>query len=107
MEARDYQITARIRHLLHRRAVDSSSLEFGSVDGVAYLRGPIRRLPGAADAGRAASKIGSLLGRLEEDLRRIEGVHSIVLDVRGYKKVKGEWKRQAVTETGGFSSSSM
>lgn len=90
MEARDFQITAKIRRVLQRRAVDSSNVEYGSVDGVAYLRGPIRRLPGTPP-GDAASRLGSLLVKIEDELGRIDGVHSVVLDIPGFEKVRGEW----------------
>ncbi|MBD3337352.1 MAG: hypothetical protein GF355_17705, partial [Candidatus Eisenbacteria bacterium] len=46
MGENDFQITAHIRRILQRRSVDPSALEFGSVDGVAYLRGRLERLPG-------------------------------------------------------------
>jgi hypothetical protein len=95
MESRDFQITAKIRRLLLRRSVDFSPLEFGSVDGVAYLRGAIHRLPGAGGPSTKGSPMGALLSRLEEDLGRIEGVHSVVFQVPGYKKVEGEWKKVA------------
>jgi hypothetical protein len=92
MGARDYQITARIRRVLLRRSVDAGPLEYGSVDGVAYLRGPIRRLPGSVESSPSSPRMGSLLTRLEEDLERIDGVHGVVLEVPGYRKVDGEWK---------------
>lgn len=92
MGARDFQITARIRRVLLRRSVDDGPLEFGSVDGVAYLRGPIRRLPGTMDFTQSTPRMGSLLTRLEEDLERIDGVYGVVLEVPGYRKVDGEWK---------------
>ena len=106
MESRDFQITARIRQILIRRAVDPSGLEIGSVDGVAHVRGPIRRLPGVPPLGSWAGRPSHFLKRLEDDLRRIDGVSSLVLDVAGYEKVGAEWIPTATSPARRTSSSS-
>ncbi|MBU1700104.1 MAG: hypothetical protein KJ970_05235 [Candidatus Eisenbacteria bacterium] len=92
MEDRDYQITARVRRVLSRRSIDPGPLEFGSVDGVVYLRGVVHRLPGSPAPVSKQKHLGSFLERLEEDLRRIEGVHSVAMEFQGYEKVGTEWK---------------
>jgi hypothetical protein len=96
MEDRDFQITARIRRVLSRRSIDPGPLEFGSVDGVVYLRGSLHRLPGAPGPVSERGHWGSFLDRLEDDLRRIEGVHSVAMELEGYKKVGTEWKPATV-----------
>ena len=99
MEDRDYQITARIRRVLGRRSIDPGFIEFGSVDGVAYLRGELFRLPGAPGPVGDQSHMGSILERLEDDLWKIDGVHSVAMDFQGYEKVGKEWKPVTVKES--------
>ena len=43
--ARDHAIQNQVRAILFRRFVDLHELTFGSVNGVVYLRGSVRRNP--------------------------------------------------------------
>ena len=74
-EARDHVINKRIRSVLLRRWIDLRSLSFGSVNGVIYLRGVLKRNPpcscrtdanalsGSASAGTIPRSTSAALGR--------------------------------------------
>jgi hypothetical protein len=93
-EARDLVITKNVRAILLRRWVDIRCLDFGSVNGVAYVRGALRRNPlfpaPAAAAGDAELK---LLHVLERELRTVNGVKDVVFAIDGFERRGDHWER--------------
>jgi hypothetical protein len=77
-----------------------SLLEVGCSDGVAFVRGRLRRLPGAPDFQDPAR----VLQRLEQELRSLEGVSSLVLEPEGFEKVGNQWRSVSTKAEGSASS---
>ncbi|HWN82297.1 MAG TPA: hypothetical protein VNM87_09395 [Candidatus Udaeobacter sp.] len=83
MTAHDHAIQNQVRAILFRRFVDLNELTFGSVNGVVYLRGAVRRNPlFPAAAGQAASHDpATVRWGIERDVRAIEGVKDVIFDL--------------------------
>lgn len=93
-EARDLVITKQVRAILLRRWIDIRRLDFGSVNGVAYVRGALGRNPlFPAPATPAGDDELKLLYTLERDLRTIPGVKDVVLTVDGFERRGDHWVR--------------
>jgi hypothetical protein len=93
-EARDLVITKQVRAILLRRWIDIRRLDFGSVNGVAYVRGALCRNPlFPAPATAAGDDELKLLYTLERDLRTIPGVKDAVLTVDGFERRGDHWVR--------------
>jgi hypothetical protein len=92
--AHDPVITKQIRAILMRRWIDIRGLAYGSVNGVAYVRGALRRnplFPAPADTtGDAELK---LLHVLDRDLRAIAGVKDVVFEMDGFEHRGDHWER--------------
>lgn len=93
-KARDLVITKNIRAILLRRWVDIRCLDFGSVNGVAYVRGALKRnplFPAPAEAtGDADLK---LVHVLESDLRAVNGIKDVVFAIDGFERRGDHWER--------------
>ena len=66
---RDHAIVNRMRLILHRRWIDVRSVSFGSVNGVAYVRGELKRTPFYPASRTHPADELLLLQGLERDLR--------------------------------------
>jgi hypothetical protein len=79
---RDHAIQNQVRAILFRRFVDLHELTFGSVNGVVYLRGSVRRNPlfPAAPGQAASNDPGVMRWAIERDVRAIEGVKDVIFD---------------------------
>jgi len=79
----DRAIQNRVRAILFRRWIDLRGVTFGSVNGVVTVRGrlapnPLFPAPHSLNGGPDA---GALRRALERDLRAIDGVKELVLEV--------------------------
>ncbi len=94
----DYRINAFVRSVLVRRWIDTSRVDFGTSNGVVYLKGMFRqtyRRKTSEDDG-----IDDILGvvhRLEKDIRSIHGVKDVVFRLSNYEKKGGKWTRKVST----------
>ena len=88
----DFRINASVHTALVRFWIDTVNLEFGTSNGVVYLRGDLRRL-----SFRSRKENGTddetpfLARRLDLELKQINGVRDIVYDLRNVAKVNGRW----------------
>lgn len=92
-EVRDHAITNRARSILLRRWVDAGRLAWGSVNGVLYLRGCLRRNPLFPVQKDAAADELLLLHALERDLKAIEGVKDVIFELEGFERKGDHWER--------------
>ncbi len=93
-EARDHVISNRVRAILLRRWVDIRSLSFGSVNGVVYVRGALKRNPLFPAPARAEVPPElKLLNTLDRDLRAIEDVKDVVFEIDGFERRGDHWER--------------
>jgi len=93
-EARDLVITKHVRAVLLRRWIDIRGLDYGSVNGVAYVRGVLRRNPlFPAPVAASGDDELKLVHTLERDLRIIPGVKDVVLTVDGFERRGDHWVR--------------
>ncbi len=100
-EARDHVINNRTRSVLLRRWIDLRGLSFGSVNGVIYLRGALKRnplFPTAAGVEGPDDEL-KLLHLLDRDLRAIEGVKDLVLEIDGFELRGEHWERTTTPTT--------
>ncbi len=91
--AGDHAVMNRARAVLLRRWIDTRPLDLGSVNGVVYVRGRLRRnplFPAQLDAGRDER---ALVHALERDLRAIEGVKDVILELEGFERREDHWER--------------
>jgi osmotically-inducible protein OsmY len=89
----DFRINAAVQNLLQRRWAGAAHLDFGTTNGVVYLRGS---MPGAAvsDASPPA-----LLRHIESEIRALPGVRDVVIGVGGWRKAGTEWVRTPSTSS--------
>ena len=98
MSVEDYRINAFVRSVLVRRWIDTSRVDFGTSNGVVYLKGMFRQI-----YRRKASEeegVDDLLGvvhRLEKDIRSIQGVKDVVFRLSNFEKKGGKWIRKVTT----------
>jgi hypothetical protein len=91
--AGDHTILNRARAILLRRWIDTRPLALGSVNGVVYVRGRLRRnplFPAQRGAGRDERE---LVHALERDLTAIEGVKDVILELEGFERRGDHWER--------------
>jgi hypothetical protein len=76
----DHAIQNQVRAILFRRFVDLHELTYGSVNGVVYLRGALRRNPlFPAPGGRAPGEDPAIMRwAIERDVRAIAGVKDVI-----------------------------
>ena len=77
---RDHTIASHVRAVLDRMWIDPGHVDFGSVNGVVYIRGELRRQPPYPQSG-AAGESGTLTHVLRRALGAIDGVKDVSLDV--------------------------
>lgn len=92
MPVDDFRINAAVRTTLVRFWLDTSNIDHGSVNGVVYLRGQLRRQTlrsrggDSGDAGLA--RVAPLLDR---EIRAIQGVRDVVWDFSNLKRAGRKW----------------
>ena len=92
MAQQDFRINAVVQNILQRRRVNTGQLEFGTTNGVVYVRGSL-----LADAfpTRDDPTGPGLLRQIERDIRTVPGVRDVVLGVTGWQKAGQTWVRTA------------
>jgi hypothetical protein len=95
LRALDHTITRQVRAALKRRWIDSEHLAFGSVNGVVYMRGALGREPLAAVPPIEGDSDLSMIHALERELRAIDGVKDVVLELSGYERQGDRWTRMS------------
>ncbi len=99
MSVEDYRINAHVRSVLVRRWVDTSRVDFGTSNGVVYLKGMLRQVYRRRPA-EETEELDPLLGvirRIEKDIRSINGVRDVVFRLHNFEKKGGQWKRKTPT----------
>lgn len=95
----DHSITSRARAVLRRHWIDTGSLTCGSVNGVVYLRGTLRRdplYPAHRLASATADELLHLVHAVERDLVTIEGVKDVIVDIEGLERKGDHWERMTL-----------
>ena len=92
MPVEDFRINAAVRTTLVRFWIDTSKLDHGSVNGVVYLRGRLRKetLRVGEEDPRDES-LAFIARRLDRELRTIHGVRDVVCDFENLKRARGRW----------------
>ncbi|UCF79747.1 MAG: hypothetical protein JSW03_05775 [Candidatus Eiseniibacteriota bacterium] len=96
MSIEDYRINAFVRSVLVRRWIDTSRVDFGTSNGVVYVRGLLRQTYGKRQLERI-DEVDELLGlvkRIEKDIRSIPGVRDTVFKLENFEKKGGKWRRK-------------
>lgn len=92
MQHEDFRINATVRTLLIRLWIDTSQLDHGTMNGVVYLRGRLRKEMIREDNRNPAEECARLLAtRLERQIRTVRGVRDVVCTLDNVSKVKGQW----------------
>ena len=94
MAQQDFRINAVVHNILHQRRVNIGQLDFGTTNGVVYVRGSL-----LADAFSTLDDPTGpgLLREIERDIRTVPGVRDVVLGVKGWQKAGSTWVRTAST----------
>jgi hypothetical protein len=85
----DHSITSLARAVLRRHWIDTGSVTCGSVNGVLYLRGMLRRhplYPARRSPASGADETLILVRALERDLGLIGGVKDVIVDLQGLER---------------------
>lgn len=78
MSQQDFRINAAVQSILSRRRVSTGGLDFGTTNGVVYVRGNL--LASHAAAGDDPTNRG-MLREIEREIRTVPGVRDVVLGV--------------------------
>ncbi len=99
MSVEDYRINAFVRSVLVRRWVDTSRVDFGTSNGVVYLKGMFRQTyrRKASEELEDLDDLLTLVHRLEKDIRSISGVKDVVFRLYNFEKKGGKWIRKVTT----------
>jgi osmotically-inducible protein OsmY len=84
----DFRINASVRSILSRWLVSTSRLDFGTTNGVVYLRGTL-----LSEEGVSGPDAPKLLGEVEREIRTVPGVRDVVFGVTGWRKARNQWVR--------------
>jgi len=96
MSIEDYRINAFVRATLVRRWIDTSRVDFGTSNGVVYVRGVLRRIYGRrqTEEDQDVDDILSLVRRVEKEIRSIPTVKDVVFKLDNLEKSGGQWRRK-------------
>jgi len=101
MSVEDYRINAFVRSVLVRRWIDTSRVDFGTSNGVVYLRGIVRQVYGRKqledEDNEEVDSLLSLIRRIEKEIKSIPGVRDVVFKLDNFEKRGGQWKRRIKT----------
>jgi len=90
----DFRINASVRTLLIRQWIDTTTLDHGTMNGIVYLRGSLRRelLRSSQKEQESPEESLRLLAmRLERQIRGVRGVRDVVCNLENISKVRGQW----------------
>ena len=78
--------------MLIRSSIDYSKIDYGTVKGVVYFRGPFR-LSMAMDSHEEVKRTMTVktLFSFEKKIRNIPGVSDVVFQFTNWQKEKGQW----------------
>lgn len=93
MQYDDFRINAAVRTQLIRAWIDTNLLDHGTINGIVYLRGTLRRELLRDDPTEKGSdeSLRLILQRLERQIRAIRGVRDVVCNLENVARVKGQW----------------
>jgi Mg2+/Co2+ transporter CorC len=101
MSVEDYRINAFVRTVFVRRWIDTSRVDFGTSNGVVYVRGILRQVYGRKqledEKDEDETSLLSLVRRIEKEIRSIPGVRDVVFRLDNFEKTGGKWKRRIKT----------
>jgi hypothetical protein len=100
MSVEDYRINAFVRSVLVKRWIDTSRVDFGTSNGVVYVRGILRQVYGRKQLEEDDEEVDNLLAlvrKVEKEIRTIPGVRDIVFKLDNFEKRGGQWKRRIKT----------
>jgi len=96
----DFRINASVRTLLIRQWIDTTQLDHGTMNGIVYLRGSLRREMTRQREGRVEESpeesLRLLVTRLERQIRGVRGVRDVVCNLENIAKVRGQWSPKVV-----------
>lgn len=100
MQFEDFRINASVRTLLIRQWIDTTQLDHGTMNGIVYLRGSLRReitrlKDGKMDESPDES-MRLLVIKLERQIRGVRGVRDVVCSLENMAKTRGQWAPKAV-----------
>ncbi|MBN1503511.1 MAG: hypothetical protein JW952_00440 [Candidatus Eisenbacteria bacterium] len=101
MSVEDYRINAFVRSVLVRRWIDTSRMDFGTSNGVVYLKGMFRQTyrRRICDELEEEEDLVRVVHRLEKDIRSISGVKDVIFRLSNFEKKSGKWTRRVTTLT--------
>lgn len=76
MSAQDFRINAAVKSLIQRRWMSAEEIDFGTTNGVVYLRGSVP--PDGAPS--------PLLAHIASEVRALPGVRDVVIGVTGWRR---------------------
>lgn len=91
----DFRINTQVRRILVKRWIDTSKVEFGTTNGVVYIKGVIA----TPEEHRALSSLGGrsrldLILKIEKEIRRLPDVKDVVFKLADFQKAAGRWVRK-------------
>ncbi len=91
----DFRTNTQVRRILVKRWIDTSRVEFGTTNGVVYIRGVIA----TPKDHQAHTSLGGrsridLIIKIEKDLRKLPDVKHVVFKLVDYEKTAGRWARK-------------
>jgi len=96
----DFRINASVRTLLIRQWIDTSQLDHGTMNGIVYLRGSLRREMTRQREGKLdespEESMRLLVVKLERQIRGVRGVRDVVCNLENLSKVRGQWSSKVV-----------
>ena len=99
MSVEDYRINAFVRSVLVRRWIDTSRVDFGTSNGVVYLKGMFRQIyrRKSSEEAEGVDDLLTVIHRLEKDIRSIQGVKDVVFRLSNFEKKGGRWTKKVTT----------
>ena len=93
MQYEDFRINAAVRTQLIRAWIDTTQIDHGTINGIVYLRGTLRRDLPRNDPNQSGpdESLRLLAQRLERNIRAIRGVRDVVCNLENLARVKGQW----------------
>ena len=94
MRAEDFRINEQVRRVLARHWIDTSKLDYSTIDHVVYLRGMFGQVKTVKRVGEGidAMEIIRLIVQIEREINRIPSVGGILWKLKNYKKDGGKWQ---------------
>lgn len=95
MPVADFRTNTQVRRILVKRWIDTSKVEFGTTNGVVYIKGMIA----TPEDMKALKAIGGrsrldLIVKIEKEIRRLPDVKDVVFKLKDYEKTGGKWMRR-------------